>query len=67
MHGNDGEVSKMELDQISTLIQKIYTEAKMTPILEHKWLFELPMGERLAEGYQLQIAWVDGVRKYIQN
>ena len=63
LHGNDGGVSKVDILKAGQTIRQIHEEIYPYVHPAHKWLFHLPQEERLAEPYQVQIAWIDGIRR----
>ena len=62
-HGNDGEISKLEITKVQTIIQMIYTDIAPLSKPEHRWLFATPLNVRITEHYALHITWIDSVRR----
>ena len=63
VHGNDGDISKMELRRAHALIAAIYEEIFPEVQREHAWLFSSSFQTKLDENYSVQIAWIDSVRQ----
>ncbi len=62
-HGNDGEISKMEIRKVQNIIQRIYSDIGPTSKAEHSWLFAPTLEDRLQEHYSLHIMWIDSIRR----
>ena len=62
-HGNDGEISKMEIQKVQTIIRRIYSDIVPISKVDHGWLFATPLADRLMEHYSLHITWIDSIRR----
>ena len=63
VHGTEGETSKLELERVQRMIEKVYLEIGPRGKKEHEWLFNRSLAERETENYTQKIAWLDGVRQ----
>ena len=63
VHGTDGETSKLELERVQRMIEKVYLEIGPSGTQEHEWLFNSSLADRVTENYSQKIAWLDGVRQ----
>ena len=63
VHGNYEEVSKLEIERVHTLVEKMYKDIAPVEEERHQWIFHCSNEDRLRESYLLQVAWLDGVRR----
>ena len=63
VHGNDGEVSKLEIERVHELVEKMYEDVAPVAEKSQQWIFHCPKEERLRDSYSLKVAWLDGVRR----
>ncbi len=63
LHGNDGEISKLEIQQTCRLIQLLYNDIKNNAAPTQAWIFSQSLEKLSSENYSQQIVWLDDIKR----
>ena len=63
IHGNDGEVSKLAVQQTRDIVELVYSDLLPHVDPQHNWMFTTSIEDKIFEHYSLHVAWLDGIRR----